>query len=157
MLDGGTIGSAASPATLNSNTYETLWKLLWDSMADAQAAVGGGRGASAQADWDADRTITLPDARGREVIGTGTGAGLTARTHGDAGAAEDHQLTEAELAAHTHFTGPIYHFNDPSSDGNIGSGSQGRVAATVESGSTGGDTAHNNMQPWLALNFIIKI
>ncbi len=36
------------------------------------------------------------------MIGTGTGAGLTAQTHGDTGGAEDHQLTIDEIPAHTH-------------------------------------------------------
>ena len=153
IFNGDTIGSAASGATKAAAIYEDLFKLFWDSMADSEAAVSSGRGASAQADWDADKTLTMPDGRGRAIIGTGTGAGLTARTHGDTDGAETHQLVEAEMPGHTHSV--------PSGASNASSYSSGGAevayAAAQTTGATGGDGTHNNMAPWLALNFIVKI
>jgi microcystin-dependent protein len=179
LLNGDTVGAAASGATHQDNVYEDLFTLMWESMADARAPVSGGRGASAAADWAANKSIALPDGRGRAVIGSGTGSGLTARTHGDTGGAETHQLAEAELPSHTHGLGTLAvdavgdhtHSVGFSSNNNAkGAGLGGVVPGSSVSGAGGGhshslsgtlasvgsDTAHANMQPWLALNYIVK-
>ena len=152
MLNGDTVGNTGSGAVQANSANQALFTLLWNSMADAQAPVSGGRGASAAADWSFGKTIALPDARGRAIIGTGTGATLTARTHGDHGGEETHQLTIPEIPAHTHAA--------PASSGATASGPGGAgntVTSSNITGSTGNDGAHNNMQPWLALNYIVKI
>lgn len=97
LLNGDTIGSAASLAAQKSDGFQTLFELLWNSMADTEAAVVGGRGVSANADWVANKAITLPDARGRSIIGTGAGVGLNVRNHGITSGSED-----AVVASHTH-------------------------------------------------------
>lgn len=61
------------------------------------AAIGTQYGAG-----DGVNTFNLPDFRGRGPIGSGTGAGLTARTVGQTGGEENHVLSVAELAAHAH-------------------------------------------------------
>lgn len=67
-LNGRTIGSATSGATERANAdTEALFSLLWTN--DASLTVSGGRGASANADWLANKTITLPDLRGRVIAG----------------------------------------------------------------------------------------
>lgn len=59
-LDGLTIGSATSGATNRANTdTEALFLYLWDYFDDSEAPVIGGRGASAAADWSANKEITL--------------------------------------------------------------------------------------------------
>lgn len=66
--NGRTIGSATSGATERANAdAEALFEYLWG--ADANLAVAGGRGASANADWIANKTLTLPDWRGRLIAG----------------------------------------------------------------------------------------
>jgi hypothetical protein len=66
--NGRTIGSATSGATERANAdTNALFVYLWG--ADANLAVSGGRGASAAADWSANKTLTLPDARGRGFSG----------------------------------------------------------------------------------------
>jgi hypothetical protein len=66
--NGRTIGSATSGATERANAdCQTLFQYLWG--ADANLAVSGGRGASAAADWAANKTLTLPDSRGRTIAG----------------------------------------------------------------------------------------
>ncbi len=151
LLNGDTLGSAASAATQASDSYETLWKLIYDGMADSEAPVSGGR-TTRDADWTASKTITLPDVRGRAVIGSGAGASLTARTHGDAGGAETHQLTIDEMPAHA-FT-----YNDRAGTLAVdGAASPVNVGSVAQQTNTlGSDQAHNNMQPWLALNYIVR-
>lgn len=68
--NGRTIGSATSGATERANSdTQQLFEYLWG--ADANLTVSGGRGASANADWTANKTITLPDARNRVIAGLG--------------------------------------------------------------------------------------
>jgi microcystin-dependent protein len=111
-------------------------------------------------------TFVTPDLRGRVPLGTGTGSGLSTRALGDQGGEETHQLNVGELAAHAHTdTGHIH------STGNsliLGTSAPppldalgpnplpaftGSASANITS--TGSDTPHNNMQPWLALNYAI--
>jgi microcystin-dependent protein len=67
-MNGRTIGSATSGATERANAdTQSLFNYLWT--ADANLAVSGGRGASAAADWAANKTIALPDAEGRTIAG----------------------------------------------------------------------------------------
>lgn len=101
-------------------------------------------------------TFYLPDLRGRTAIGSGTGAGLTGRTLGATGGAETHQLTTTEMPSHSHI---VY------GGSSVGEANPYGVAAmTVVSGdsnkyttSAGGDGAHNNMQPYTVVKYIIKI
>jgi len=150
-----TIGNGNSGADRANADTENLFKTLWDSMADAQAAVSGGRGENAAADFAADKTLTIPDPRGRALIGTGTGGGLAARTHGATGGAETHQLSVAELAAHSHAR--YAQATGSGSSAPIYAAANGAEVDFGTNGSQGSDTAHANMQPWLALNLICKL
>jgi microcystin-dependent protein len=112
--NGRTIGSASSGATERANDdVEALFTHLWNK--DANLAVSGGRGASAAADWGANKTIALPDARGRVLVGLDdmgssaagrlTGGTFTfgaATTLGSYGGIAAQTLTTANLSAHTH-------------------------------------------------------
>lgn len=118
----------------------------------------------------------VPDLRGRAPIGVGTGSGLTARALAGSGGEETHKLTGAESGTSTHnhgITDPAhYHSITIQSPGGgaaagtwTGNASNG-VNMTTDSKTTGitinnataadATNAHNNMQPWLGLNFIIK-
>jgi microcystin-dependent protein len=110
--NGRTIGSATSGASERQQRRQTLFEYLWT--ADANLSVSTGRGASANADWTANKTIALPDWRGRALAGlddmgnsaasrlTSTYFGTSAIVLGAAGGAESHTLTLAESAAHDH-------------------------------------------------------
>lgn len=64
--NGRTIGSATSGATERANSdCQALFTFLWN--ADALLPVSGGRGVSAIADWGANKTIGLPDCRGKAL------------------------------------------------------------------------------------------
>lgn len=110
--------------------------------------------------------FNVPDMRGRAPIGAGTGTGggasgtglptggsaLTARALAAWVGEETHTLTIPEIPAHTHTAG-----------GNTfapqtGGGTPGEFYGAVNaSGSTGGDGAHQNMQPVMTVSFIVKI
>jgi hypothetical protein len=69
-LNGRTIGSATSGATERANSdAQQLFEYLWNT--DSSLTVSGGRGVSANADWLANKTLTLPDARNRVFAGLG--------------------------------------------------------------------------------------
>ncbi len=105
----------------------------------------------------------LPDLRGRVVAGqddmggtsanrlTGLSGGVDGDVLGAAGGAETHVLTITEMPAHTH-TVPIAVTTNNASDG----GASRAQAGTTTSSSTGGGGAHNNVQPTIILNYIIK-
>ena len=106
--NGRTIGSATSGATERANSdVQALFEYLWG--ADSNLAVSGGRGASAAADWAANKTIALPDFRGRAIAGlddmgnsaagvlTSTYFGTSATVLGAAGGAQSRTIAQANL------------------------------------------------------------
>jgi microcystin-dependent protein len=120
---------------------------------------------------DGSTTFTLPDLRGRTVAGQddmgGTSAdrltdqtgGLNGDTLGATGGSETHTLTEAQLPAHSHSLGTngrvqVGNDNGTAYSGKWVSGSGSTITYSTED--TGSDTAHNNVQPTIILNYIIK-
>lgn len=98
LFDDGTIGNAASGGTTRAHAdTEALFTLLWNNTADAQCAVSTGRGATAAADFAANKTIALPKALGRALATYGAGSGLTSRALALATGAETVTLTTGEL------------------------------------------------------------
>jgi len=99
---------------------------------------------------DADH-FTVPDLRGRTVIGVGSGAGLSSYNTGDTGGEETHQLSVSELAAHDH-TIPLTTTTLAVEPGEVTVLTPIPIF-TSTTGSTGGDVPHNNLQPFYALNY----
>lgn len=122
-LNGRTIGNAASGGTERANADTSdLFAHLWNNLADGQAAVSTGRGASAAADYAANKTIALPDLRGAIPLGLDDmgnsaasrlgGGGITfghgdAITPGSLASDNTHTLTTAQLATHLHTAGTL--------------------------------------------------
>lgn len=119
----------------------------------------------------------LPDLRGRVAAGKddmgGTAASrlttIAGTTLGTGGGSETHTLTTAQLPAHQHFvsngvdsTGGLTSTNYVNGQANPGTNNDYTLAggATVAdrglTSSTGSGSAHNNIQPTLVLNYIIK-
>ncbi len=71
---------------------------------------------------------------------------------GEADGAKEHILKEREIPAHTHGIGGTSQMNFGSSDYRL-SPAAGSIGDTK---STGGDQPHNNVQPTIILNYIIK-
>lgn len=130
------------------------------------AAIGTTYGAG-----DGSTTFNLPDARGRVLAGkddmggsaanrlTSGGSGINGATLGAAGGAETHTLTTGQIPAHNH---PLNNGNNyylmRTSGGAVGLTSGTGLADTVQNtgSNSGGGGAHNNTQPTLVLNHIIK-
>jgi microcystin-dependent protein len=112
---------------------------------------------------DGSTTFNVPDLRGRAVAGrddmggtaasriTAAGSGITGTTLGNAGGAETHTLTIAQMPAHTHGISGGTNLQGGGPNATVTSGNN------VQTTSQGGGTAHNNTQPTIILNYIIKV
>jgi microcystin-dependent protein len=100
---------------------------------------------------DGSTTFNLPDARSRFLLPAGQGASLTNRILAATGGEENHQLTVAELAQHSHG------INASSVSGASGSAVSVVAGTNTQTGVTGSNTPHNNMPPFLVLTYIIKV
>jgi microcystin-dependent protein len=171
----GTIGDASSAATIRANAdCSALFQLIWNSIADADCPVPGGRGGSASIDWNNHKQIYLPWIPGRAIIGAAGGAPLTSRTHGRVYGEENHLLTTAEMPSHTHPNslsdpGHYHTYNQPTGFGNSGGGVGLQAQATpsntgvnvtgmaIINAAQGGGGSHNVMQPSIALFAKVKL
>ncbi len=110
--------------------------------------------------------FNVPDLRGRSASGAGSGVGLSAVAVGDMYGEEEHQLTVAELASHTHTdTGHTHTEGNaapavgaaivgvpvPSAIPSIGVTGIGNASITSE----GADTPHNTIGPRLGILYLI--
>lgn len=113
-------------------------------------------------------TFRLPDLQGRAPMFYGQGLGLTARTRGQALGAETHTLGLPEIPSHTHSL--TAHSGNGHTDQAAGSAMARspsgipQYAANFDTtmapdavSTSGGGQPHPNMQPYLALNFIIAL
>jgi len=67
---GQSIGSATSGATQRANAdTQNLYTLLWNNCSNTVCPVVGGRGATAAADFSANKALSVPDMRGTTVAG----------------------------------------------------------------------------------------
>jgi microcystin-dependent protein len=100
---------------------------------------------------DAAGTFRVPDLRGRVTVGKNTG---TFDALGKTGGEETHILKTSELPAHVH----TYPVNSPGSGAQYGPSDTVSQTNNVKSNTNaaGGGEAHNNLQPYLVCNYIIK-
>jgi len=127
---------------------------------------------------DGSTTFNLPDLRGRVAAGLdnmgGTDAGRLdwANAAGTTGGAQTHTLTISEMPSHTHVQDAHGHqflgkfggsttisstLSSPGSANVYGLDNSYIGNTTATNQNTGGGGAHNNMQPTILLNYIIKI
>lgn len=120
---------------------------------------------------DGRSTTALPNLQGRAPMHPGRGPGLTDRRLGQRGGVETVTLSEAQMPNHTHQArAQGQPGNRPGPENNTFTTAIG--ATPYRGGSpppnqtafdsqvlenTGGSQAHNNMQPYLAINYIIAL
>ncbi len=140
-------------SAVSRTTYATLFALIGTTF-------GSGNGST---------TFNVPDMRGRVPVGVGTGTGggssgngaptggsaLTARSLADWAGEETHTLSVGEMPSHTH-TVPVNTTGTGSSSSITTSTTSFNNNTSVTTSSVGSGSAHNNIQPFLALEFIIK-
>lgn len=120
-------------------------------------------------------TFALPNLKGTAPMGAGQGPGLSSRSLGDTDGEATHTLTNSELPAHNHAiacTGGPGTLAGPK--GNYFAGSQEDRGTGIANDTpydpasdsmmspalllpNGGSGAHNNMQPYLGINYIIAL
>ena len=127
---------------------------------------------------DGFSTFTLPDLRSRSIVGSGQGTGLSNRILGQSLGEETHLLTTSEMPAHAHsitdpghnhvsapYTGAVRNTGDgttTSTDYTVGEndtktmGAISIAATGITVNSTAVGVAHNNMQPSVVCQMIIK-
>ncbi len=118
---------------------------------------------------DGRTTMGLPDLQGRAAMHPGRGPGLSSRRLGESGGAETVTLTEAQTPQHRHGDSPSNAFGatattgTPSNDAALAATASdtpiyGPASDLEATGTTtGGGQPHNNLQPYLVLNFIIAL
>jgi hypothetical protein len=177
-----TIGSATSGASERANAdTQSLFEYLWNT--DANLVVSTGRGASSAADWAANKTIALPDWRGRALAAlddmgntaagrlTATYFGTAATVLGAAGGLEsnniilthNHALTDP---GHNHTLLKNYIALVAADSGSfaMAAGSSATPSVTnnpsttgITLANTGSAAAHNIAQPTMLATVYLKL
>src|SRR5262249_3250923 len=119
---------------------------------------------------DGKSTFGLPDFQGCSPMQAGQGPGLSLRDLGEIGGSDSVTLLQTEMPSHNHaaYAASGGGLNDPT--GNAwGAGLKGHPGAYVASSAnnaqmhplalatTGGSLPHNNLMPYLTLNFCIAL
>ncbi len=120
---------------------------------------------------DGRTTTALPNLQGRAPMHPGRGPGLTARRLGQKVGVETVTLSEAQIPSHSH-TARASTATAPGAPTNTSSFGRAAPAdrvyhhdtsanlvdlASSTLSTTGGSQAHTNLQPFLAINFIIAL
>jgi microcystin-dependent protein len=118
---------------------------------------------------DGRTTFGLPDLRSRVPVGYGTGPGLPSYNQGNTGGSTTNTLTISNLPAHSHSVIAISEDGNSSSPTNnfpAGTKLLDKEYATTGTttnmntnmiGSTGSNTAVNNMQPYAVVRYVICV
>ncbi len=120
---------------------------------------------------DGRTTFGLPNLQGRAPMHPGRGPGLTDRRLGEHGGVETVTLSEDQMPNHTHTLRATAENGEQGSLTSAVTLARARGGAPYQSSTsanlvdmdarslpnTGGSQAHNNLQPYLTLNFIIAL
>ena len=153
MVRYSTSGSVITGLTNNTDYYVIRVTNTSFSLATSLANANAGTAITLSSDGTGTQTFTKT---------------FTARTRGDTGGEENHLLNTTELASHRHqetVTDPIgsnpgipaYTGANIASGPGIGAGANSGQGGVLNTVAAGGDTPHSIMQPFVALNYIIKV
>ena len=125
---------------------------------------------------DGKTNFALPNLNGRAPIGVGQGPGLSNRNLSEQGGQETVTLLQSQIPTHTHavtagsvaipvstYTGnadsPKNSYPAPStkSYSSISSGNMNSTGSTITLTPSGSGLPHNNLQPYLAVQYIIAL
>lgn len=109
---------------------------------------------------DGQTTFALPDLRGRSLVGKGQGPGLAGYQLGEAGGVEEVTLTPAQLPAEdVPTTSEVRTRSVPQPGSSLATGGAYAAAprANTSLAPVGGNQPHENMPPFLAVNWIIAL
>ena len=119
---------------------------------------------------DGRTTLALPDLRGRAPMGSGNAPGLSGRAIGQVLGSETAALTAAQIPSHDHIlsaqarpadqsnpTGNALGVPVRSDDGIYANAGNLVSMAGGAISSAGGGQAHTNLQPYLAISYIIAL
>lgn len=154
LMNDGTIGSGGSGANTRANDdCEALFKLLWNRCTNTFAPVTGGRGSSADDDWDAGKSIKLLSSLGRVFANAG---GDPVKAMGLGFGASTMTLQERHMPPHDHLLPEV-----ENGDGgglsvyDIRPNSYG--AKNRKTDKTGDGDAFSLHQPTMWLNYALKL
>jgi microcystin-dependent protein len=121
---------------------------------------------------DGKSTFALPDMQGNAPMHPGQGPGLSLHDLGETGGSETVTLLESEIPSHSHFmrahNGDQADAQNPSANTSLAQSANGFAYQTNTTQNltnlafqvltpAGGSLPHNNMQPYLTLNFNIAL
>ncbi|HTV19506.1 MAG TPA: tail fiber protein [Polyangiaceae bacterium] len=117
---------------------------------------------------DGQSTFALPDLRGRVPLHEGQGSGLTPRALAESGGAAQVMLAQSELPMHSHIARCATGSDQSDPEGALwsNSGQRENAFAPVTDNTlmsprsvefVGGNAAHDNMQPYLGLHYILAL
>jgi microcystin-dependent protein len=106
---------------------------------------------------DGVTTFAVPDLRGRAAMGMGSGPGLTTRVIGEKNGTETVALTTNHLPAHQHGLPSVKMRATGTNTVGLVEGGVQVATASLGTNATAAGTAHNNVQPFLACNYIIAV
>jgi microcystin-dependent protein len=130
------------------------WLLCDGTVHDISSYPALGAGLGSTYGGNGTTTFAVPNLKGRMPVGLDSSQ-TEFDTRGETGGAKTHTLTATEMPSHDHSIPARYGAADWTS-GQVQSTDFAGSLVTSNTGPTGGGQAHNNLQPYIVMNYIIR-